>query len=195
MDPKGPSQPPLDTAYDHPSNPATQTKSEEEYSKSTSASIQRSDPQVDRRERGDVPVPSRHNEAAVPSSLGYGVRDDRDDAGESKGPPVSDLEGEQMRAPGEGDIAQAQQTKQGFGEQPDLASDLDKKKESQQKRLQERGYGNEAENSGSLGEVDVESVVGGSGKGVVSAAKNSGGRGAGEGREGGGRGLEGLGDV
>lgn len=83
MDPKGPSQPPLDTAYDQPSNPATQTESEEQYSKSTSASIQRSDPVVDRRERGDVPVPSQHEEAAVPSSLGYGVRDDRHDAGES----------------------------------------------------------------------------------------------------------------
>ncbi|KAI4209119.1 MAG: hypothetical protein LQ351_007925 [Letrouitia transgressa] len=195
MDPKGPSQPPLDTAYDQPSNPATQTESEEQYSKSTSASIQRSDPVVDRRERGDVPVPSQHEEAAVPSSLGYGVRDDRHDAGESKGSPVSDLTGEQMRAPGEGDIAQAQHTKQGFGEQPDLASDLDKKKEDQQRRLQERDYGNEAEKSGSLGEVDVKSAVGGSGKGVVGVAKGSGGRGAGEGLEGGGRGLEGLGDV
>lgn len=100
-----------------------------------------------------------------------------------------------MRAPGEGDIAQAQHTKQGFGEQPDLASDLDKKKEDQQRRLQERDYGNEAEKSGSLGEVDVKSAVGGSGKGVVGVAKGSGGRGAGEGLEGGGRGLEGLGDV
>ena len=36
-----------------------------------------------------------------------------------------------MRAPGEGEIANAQNNKGGFGEQEDLASDLDRKKAEQ----------------------------------------------------------------
>ena len=36
-----------------------------------------------------------------------------------------------MRAAGEGDIYKTQFNKHGFGEQPDLASDLDKKKAEQ----------------------------------------------------------------
>lgn len=81
MDPSGPSQPPLNTAYEHPGNPASQSKGEKQSS--TSASIQRSDPIVDKRERGDAPVPSSHGEGPTPSSLGYGARDSSGDAGES----------------------------------------------------------------------------------------------------------------
>ena len=36
-----------------------------------------------------------------------------------------------MRAPGEGDVYNAQFSKSGFGEQNDLASDLDRKKQEQ----------------------------------------------------------------
>lgn len=39
-----------------------------------------------------------------------------------------------MRAPGEGDVYKAQQQKGGFGEQEDLASDLDRKKAEQLER-------------------------------------------------------------
>ncbi|KAL9597851.1 MAG: hypothetical protein Q9219_004872 [cf. Caloplaca sp. 3 TL-2023] len=194
MDPTGPSQPPLDTAYDHPANPATQTESEQRASNSTSASIQRSGPTIEQRERGDVPVPSSHGQGPTPSSLGYGVRDSSGDAAESRGGPVSSLEGEQMRAAGEGDIASAQDKKHGFGEQADLASDLDRKKSEQQERLQDR-YSGGSSGKGGPGGVDVESALGVGNKGIVGAGQGSGGRGHGEGEEGGGRGLEGIGDV
>ncbi|KAL8947895.1 MAG: hypothetical protein Q9222_005870 [Ikaeria aurantiellina] len=193
MDPTGPSQPPLDTAYDHPSNPA-QSEYEQKSSESTSASIQRSDPTFEKRERGDVPVPSSHEQDATPSSLGYGARDSSGDAGDKMGEPVSSLTGEQMRAPGEGDIASAQDKKHGFGEQADLASGLDRKKEEQQERLDER-YSGGGSGTGGPGGVDIQSAIGGGGKGVVGVGQGSGGRGAGEGEEGGGRGLEGHGDI
>ncbi|KAI4144502.1 MAG: hypothetical protein L6R39_004155 [Caloplaca ligustica] len=193
MDPTGPSQPTLDTAYDQPSNPA-QSDYEKKDSTSTSASIQRSDPTVDKRERGDVPVPSSHEGGPTPSSLGYGARDDSGDAGESKGEPVSSLTGEQMRAPGEGEVASAQDQKHGFGEQADLASDLDRKKQDQQRRLDER-YDGGSSGKGGPGGVDVQSAIGGENKGVVGAGQGSGARRYGEGEEGGGRGLEGLNDV
>ncbi|KAL8719679.1 MAG: hypothetical protein Q9225_003334 [Loekoesia sp. 1 TL-2023] len=194
MDPAGPSQPPLNTAYDHPSNPASQSEYEQRASSSTSASIQRSDPTIEQRERGDVPVPSSHGQGPTPSSLGYGVRDSSGDAGESMGEPVSSLTGEQMRAPGEGDVASAQDKKHGFGEQADLASGLDRKKEEQQQRLENR-YNGASSGKGGPGGVDVESAIGGGSKGVVGAGQGSGGRGLGGGEEGGGRGLEGLRDV
>ncbi|KAL8816670.1 MAG: hypothetical protein Q9223_004360 [Gallowayella weberi] len=194
MDPTGPSQPNLDTAYEHPGNPASHSESEKQSSNSTSASLQRSGPIADKRERGDAPVPSSHGEGPTPSSLGYGARDSSGDAGESKGEPVSSLEGEQMRAPGEGDIRTAQDNKHGFGEQADLASGLDRKKEEQQERLDSR-YNGASDGKGGPGGVDVQSAIGGRGKGVVGAAQGSGARGDGEGEEGGGRGLENLGDV
>ena len=53
------------------------------------------------------------------------------------GDSVSNTEGEQMRAAGEGDIYKAQFTKSGFGEQVDLASGLDQKKAEQAGRREE----------------------------------------------------------
>lgn len=44
---------------------------------------------------------------------------------------VANTEAEQMRPFGEGEVAAAQDTKTGFGEQKDLASDLDRKKAEQ----------------------------------------------------------------
>ncbi|KAL8994281.1 MAG: hypothetical protein Q9169_005697 [Polycauliona sp. 2 TL-2023] len=194
MDPTGPSQPPLNTAYEHPGNPASQSEGEKQASNSTSSSIQRSDPTIDKRERGDAPVPSSHGQGPTPSSLGYGARDSSGDAGESMGEPVSSLTGEQMRAPGEGEIASAQDNKHGFGEQADLASDLDRKKEEQQQRLDDR-YNGGSSGTGGPGGVDVQSAIGGGGTAVVGAGQGSGARGHNEGGEGGGRGLENLGDV
>lgn len=110
------------------------------------------------------------------------------------GEAVSDLTGEQMRAPGEGDIASAQDRKHGFGEQADLASDLDRKKAEQQQRLEDR-YEGGSSGKGGPGGVDVQSAIGGAGKGVVGTVQGSGGRAGGEGEEGGGRGTESLGDV
>lgn len=87
MDPQGPSQPNLDTAYDQPSNPA-QSASEHTDSKSTSASLQRSDPTAERREQNDVSSGGGKQDDqsdAMPSAMGYGARDASGDAGESVG--------------------------------------------------------------------------------------------------------------
>lgn len=85
MDPSGPAQPPLNSAYDQPSNPTSQTDSEKQYSNSSSASKQRSDPTVEERTPNDIPVPSRHSGDGMPSSLGYGARDSSGDAGDKVG--------------------------------------------------------------------------------------------------------------
>lgn len=83
MDPQKPSQPNLDTAYEHPSNPA-QTSSEEDASQSIDASIQRSDPMSERREPHDqINEGGNDQSEATPSSLGYGAQDASGDAGES----------------------------------------------------------------------------------------------------------------
>ena len=75
MDPQAPSQPKLDTAYEHPSNPA-QDSSEQAASQSVGASLRRSDPISERRE------PNDQQSEAMPSSLGYGARDASGDAGD-----------------------------------------------------------------------------------------------------------------
>ena len=75
MDPQAPSQPNLNTAYEHPSNPA-QDSSEEAASHSVGASLRRSDPTTERRE------PNDQQSEATPSSLAYGARDASGDAGD-----------------------------------------------------------------------------------------------------------------
>ena len=75
MDPQAPSQPNLNTAYEHPSNPA-QDSSEQAASQSVGASMRRSDPTSERRE------PNDQQGEAMPSSLGYGARDASGDAGD-----------------------------------------------------------------------------------------------------------------
>jgi len=85
MDPQGPSQPNLDTAYEQPSNPA-QSTSENAASKSTSASLQRSGPTAERRGQSDVSSGGGNQDDqsnAMPSALGYGARDASGDAGDS----------------------------------------------------------------------------------------------------------------
>lgn len=68
-----------------------------------------------------------------------------------------------MRAPGEGEVYNAQLKKTGFGEQGDLAAGLDRKREEQDRIKAERNGISEKENR-----VDVEGVVGREGKGFVS---------------------------
>ena len=79
MDPTGPSQPTLDQVYNTAGNPADQNPQEQSTSSfnasSNSGSI------VEKRERGDIPVPSSHNQDATPSALGYGARDSSGDKG------------------------------------------------------------------------------------------------------------------
>ena len=83
MDPQGASQPNLDAAYEHPSNPA-QSSSEKAASQTTGASLQRSDPTSERRKPNDqINEGGNDQSEATPSSLGYGARDASGDAGES----------------------------------------------------------------------------------------------------------------
>lgn len=177
MDPTGPSQPSLNTVYDHPSNPA-QSAPEHASSKSTAASQQRSDPTQETRH----PSSGKPHSQAMPSSLGYGAQDDSGDAGEARGDAVSNTEGEQMRAAGDGDIARAQDGKHGFGEQGDLASDMDRKKD-QQAEIKEARRGGDG---GDRSDVDVGSVLGGKGSGFVGAGEQAGG----EGQQGSGGGMQ-----
>lgn len=77
------------------------------------------------------------------------------------GGSVSDQDGEQMRAAGDGDIAVAQEGKHGFGEQTSLTSDLDRKKAEQAEIKDGRRGGGGGEG------VDVQGVLGGGNRGFV----------------------------
>ena len=95
-----------------------------------------------------------------------------------------------MRAAGDGEIAKAQETKTGFGEQSSLTSDLDRKREEQDKAKDERSVtGTSGGPQGGLtgdrpGEgpweeergVDVKSALGG-GSNIVEAPSGSGAKG------------------
>ena len=85
------------------------------------------------------------------------------------GGPVSNQEGEQMRAAGDGDIAAAQDDKHGFGEQTSLTSDLDRKKAEQAEVKDKRSGG-----GGSGKTVDVQGALGGGNKGFVGGGGESG---------------------
>lgn len=208
LDPSGPAQPSIDTPYTHPANPALTTSEQQTTSSpSTSSDAQsRSNPsKQDRR----LPSNTDDTRTAVPSSLGYGVTPDQasaTDAGgdEKYGKEVSNTEGEQMRAPGEGDVADAVRgNKYGGdgGEQGDLAAGLERKRDEQAELREERRgerYGGAAAGTGSgsgsgdkEGGVDVSSVLGGK-AGFVSAGDSAGGRGgaAGDGIGSGGGGMQ-----
>lgn len=129
MDPSGPPQPPKHAAYETQGNPATSTPSEQR-----SARHHPHGKPIDER------VPSSQSSSlseALPSSLGYGVHGAP--AGEEQYGRTQEqvdwsreLDGDQMRAPGEGEVASAVERKPGAsGSQPDLASDLDRKKREQ----------------------------------------------------------------
>ena len=79
MDPTGPSQPSINMSYDHPSNPASQNTEERNRATATGASQQRSDPTYSTRQPDDVDS----KDAPMPSSLGYGERDARNDKGDA----------------------------------------------------------------------------------------------------------------
>lgn len=75
MDPSAPSQPTLNTAYDHPSNPAEQDPAEKSSSESVGASQSRTDATLDGRAPGDV---ASGQEEATPSALGLGGHGEKD---------------------------------------------------------------------------------------------------------------------
>lgn len=150
LDPQGPAQPHLDQAYDTPGNPTDHTPEEE--SKASSHATTNSSTITDQRSANDISIPSTHDQSAQASSLGRGVRSTSGDR--PTGDVASELDGEQMRAPGEGDVMQRQFEKGGFGEQKDFTSDLDRKKAEQAGKREEI-------KSQRKEEVDVGGALGG----------------------------------
>jgi len=150
-------QPSLDTVYNTASNPVSQNQ--EEMNTSTKSPQFNNGNMTDARERGDILVPSTHGGEPTSSSLGYGVRDASGDQGGTFGTPNTDAD--QMRAAGEGEIAKAQYNKMGFGEQHDLASDLDRKMAEQagarEKIKEQRKAG--VDIGGALGGIGGPAVV------------------------------------
>lgn len=74
-----------------------------------------------------------------------------------------------MGAAGDGDIANAQERKHGFGEQTSLTSDLDRKKSEQAGIKSDRRGG-----GASSGGVDVQGAMGGGDKGFVGGGGGTG---------------------
>lgn len=116
-------QPTLNQAYTTPGNPATHKPSE--ASSSTQQSPLNADPQLTRRTPHD-----QQNAEPTPSALarGPGAKADRPEGEVEDADP---LDGEQMRAPGKGEVMAAQWHKTGFGEQESLTEGLEAKKEEQ----------------------------------------------------------------
>ena len=183
MDLSAPSQPNQQSGLDQSKNPASKTSEEETEAQDTSAA---SEAPIDHRKQHDVP--SSHGEAATGSSLGQG------DTGPLKEKDISesdsqnysnkpDTEGEQMRAPGEGDVADAVANKdgnQGAGEEESIGQNMDAKTEAHKQALHERGErtGAEIEKeekedwTGKKGSVDLGEALGGRGTAIVTASEN-----------------------
>ncbi|KAI0021306.1 hypothetical protein F4780DRAFT_297648 [Xylariomycetidae sp. FL0641] len=129
MDPSGPAQPPQATAYKTAGNPVTMNPAEQKAAEGRTHGYT-----VEER------LPTSQSSGiqdATPSSLARGVRgagpgEEQYGRTEEQAGRHRELEGEQMRAPGEGDVADVVEQKPGAtGTQPDLASDLDRKKQEQ----------------------------------------------------------------
>ncbi|KAK5070627.1 hypothetical protein LTR64_000300 [Lithohypha guttulata] len=147
LDPQAPSQPNQQTGLNQAQNAAQKTQEEKDVSKDTSSLNSKP---IDHREQHDVP--SHHGDDAMPSSLGRG------DTGSLKEKKLTEsdkerdgvdpnLEGEQMRMPGEGDVADAVKTGGGGGhaEEPSLTDNLDAKADEHEKELHARGQRTGAE--------------------------------------------------
>lgn len=88
--------------------------------------------------------------------------------------PASNTEGEQMRAAGEGEIASAQDTKDGFGEEESLTRDLDQKKVEQGFEREKRRNNNDDGEGGGGGGVDLKRAMEGKeGAAFVPAESNA----------------------
>ena len=133
MDPSGPSQPSWPAAYETKGNPADSNPAEQRNAEQKQQQ-QRSPLTEDRK-----PGSKQHSSTAdaLPSSLGQGSRgplqgEERHGRSDEDVGRHNELDGEQMRAPGEGRVAQAVEDKPGAGPlEPDFASDLDRKKQEQ----------------------------------------------------------------
>ncbi|KAF2831070.1 hypothetical protein CC86DRAFT_442925 [Ophiobolus disseminans] len=135
LDPKGPSQPTLNQAYETPGNPASQNPVEQ---KQASFNASDNSASVDQR----IPIKQASDSQGLENAKAPGGGTHGAPAGEeSKGLTEEDvgrhneLDGQQMAASGEGDVAAAVakggKGQGGGGAQPDLASDLDRKKAEQ----------------------------------------------------------------
>lgn len=143
IDPTGPSQPGQQTGLNQSQNPTSKTDKEEttaqDTSKSSSSTI------IDHRSPHDVP--SQHDEAAKPSALGAGDSGplkekqipESDSQNYSKGD--SNLEGEQMRMAGEGEVARAVRSGGGGGhaEEGSLTGDIHRQEKEHAQALHDRG--------------------------------------------------------
>lgn len=184
LDPSAPSQPNQQAGLDQSQNPASKTSDEEIRAEDPSHTAQ---PPIDRRSAHDVP--SAHGGDPTATSLGRG------DTGTlaQRDLPASDAqnyssnpnqEGEKMRAPGEGDVAEAVTKGAGKtgagGEQESLSQNLEAKAEAHKQALHERGErtGAEIEEeekedwTGKKDGVDLERALGGRGIAVVEAPEN-----------------------
>jgi len=141
LDPNAPSQPTQQAGLNQAGNPASKTSTEESTSHDTSSS---NDQIIDHRKAHDVP--SQHGEAAHPGARGSGARGpltenlipESDSQNYSKN---SELEGEQMRMAGEGDVAQAVRQGGGGGHagEESLTSEMDRKTAEHEAELHKRG--------------------------------------------------------
>lgn len=129
-------------------NAASKTTEETATSHDKSSS---GDQPIDHREQHDVP--SQHGEAATGSALGRGDTGplkEKDIGQSDAGHPYSkqpNLEGEQMRAAGEGDVAEAVQGGGGGGHAgaESITQNLDAKAEAHKDELHARGQRTGAE--------------------------------------------------
>ncbi|RYN80400.1 hypothetical protein AA0117_g3260 [Alternaria alternata] len=136
LDPKGPSQPSLDQAYTTPGNPAQKDPKEQVQTEFNAADNSAS---VDQR----IPTKQATDAEGLRNAKfeeGMGVHgapagEERKGLGHEDVGRHKELDGQQMAAPGEGRVADAVakggKGMGGGGEQPDLASDLDRKKAEQ----------------------------------------------------------------
>ena len=171
LDPQGPSQPNVNTAYNQRANPASKEPVEEAQSQKPSTAQP-----IDYRSGHDIP--STHSGEAQGSALGRGdtgpLRErsipGSDAQNYSSGDP--NIEGEQMRAPGEGDVASAVMgQKQGGKGEPGFTEDLVSKKQAHREALEERGETMEVREredwTGKKDAVDLNDALKGRGTGVV----------------------------
>lgn len=178
-DPTEPAQPTQQSGLNQPSNPASKTGAEQ-----GAAQVSDNAPETDRRTSHDVP--STHGGEARPSALGAGDTGPlkEHDISESDQHPYSEdpnLEGEQMRMAGEGDVAHAVKSGGGGGHKGmgDLAGDMDRKTREHQTELQRRGErtGQEIEEEEhedwTNKSADVGEALGGRGTKVVLAPEGA----------------------
>ncbi|KAI1145553.1 hypothetical protein F4825DRAFT_473848 [Nemania diffusa] len=160
MEPSRPLQPPREAAYQAEGNAVTLNPAEERE-----AHHHGHGHPVARRFSGNHSLSIGD---AVPSSLGWGIHGgsgapagkERFGQTEKDTGRHRELEGEQMRPPGEGRVADALDNRSGAtGSQPDLASDLDRKKREQAKArnsIKEARKHGKISDDGVRGGVDTE---------------------------------------